>query len=84
MKVQNWDRWHREKDTVSDTVYRFNRACQVHGNTNYAYESGWWSSMTTRLLMEIPRAQRERELRSLEDQIKNMEAQQIMNTLMRG
>jgi len=35
-------------------------------------------------LMEIPRAQRERELRSLEDQIKSMEAQQIMNTLMRG
>jgi len=34
--------------------------------------------------MKIPRAQRERELRSLEDQIKNMEAQQIMNTLMRG
>ena len=84
MKVQNWDRWHQEKDTVSDTVDRFNRACQVHGNTNYAYEAGWWSSMTTRLLMEIPRAQRERELRSLEDQIKKMEAQQIVRALMRG
>ena len=84
MKVQNWDRWHEEKDAVSDTVDRFSRACQVNGNTNYAYEAGWWSSMTRRLLMEIPRAQRERELRSLEDQIKKMEAQQIMNTLMRG
>ena len=84
MKVQNWDRWHREKDTVSDTVDRFSRACQVNGNTNYAYEAGWWSSMTKRLLMEVPRAQRERELRSLEDQIKKMEAQQIMTTLMRG
>jgi len=84
MKVQNWDRWHKEEGAVSDTVDRFSRACQVNGNTNYAYEAGWWSSMTKRLLMEIPRAQRERELRSLEDQIKNMEAQQIMTTLMRG
>ena len=84
MKVQNWDRWHREKDTVSDTVDRFSRACQTEGKTNYAYEAGWWSSMTKRLLMEVPRAQRDRELRSLEDQIKKMEAQQIMNVLMRG
>ena len=84
MKVQNWDRWHQEKDTVSDTVDRFSRVCQIDGNTNYAYEAGWWSSMTKRLLMEIPRAQREREIRYLEDQIKKMEAQQIMTTLMRG
>ena len=84
MKVQNWDRWHREKDAVSDTVDAFSRACQVDGKTNYAYEAGWWSSMTKRLLMEVPRAQRDRELRSLEDQIRKMEAQQIMNTLMRG
>ena len=83
MKVHDWDRWHREKDAVSDTVDRFSQVCQVNGNS-YAYEAGWWSSMTKRLLMEIPRAQRERELRSLEDQIKRMEAQQIMTTLMRG
>ena len=81
MKVQNWDRWHREKDAVSDVMDRFSQACQVNGNTNYAYEAGWWSSMTRRLLMEIPRAQRERELRSLEDQIKKMEAQQIVSAL---
>ena len=84
MKVQNWDRWHQEKDTVADTVDAFSRACQVNGNTNYAYEAGWWSSMTKRLLMEVPRAHREREIRYLEDQIRKMEAQQIMNTLRRG
>lgn len=84
MKAQNWDRWHREKDTVSDTVDRFSLACQIDGKTSYAYEAGWWSSMTKRLLMEIPRAQRARELRSLEDQIRQMEAQQIVTTLMRG
>ena len=84
MKIHNWDRWHQEKDAVSDAVDRFSRACQTEGKTNYAYEAGWWSSMTKRLLMEVPRAQRDRELRSLEDQIKRMEAQQIMNTLMRG
>ena len=84
MKVHDWDRWHREKDTVSDTVDRFSRACQTDGKTNYAYEAGWWSSMIKRLLMEVPRAHREREIRYLEDQIKKMEAQQIVTTLMRG
>ena len=83
MKVQNWDRWHEEKDAVSDTVDRFSQACQIEGKTNYAYEAGWWGSMTKRLLMEVPRAQRDRELRSLEDQIRKMEAQQIMNVLIR-
>jgi len=81
MKVQNWDRWHKEKDAVSDVMDRFSQMCQVDGKTNYAYEAGWWSSMTRRLLMEIPRTQRERELRSLEDQIKKMEAQQIVSAL---
>jgi len=83
MKVQNWDRWHQEKDAVSDVMDRFSQVCQVNGNTNYAYEAGWWSSMTKRHLMEIPRAQRERELRSLEDQIRQMEARRIVQTLMR-
>ena len=69
---------------MSDMVDAFGRACQIDGKTNYAYEAGWWSSMTKRLLMEVPRAQRERELRSLEDQIRQMEAQRIMSTLMRG
>ena len=81
MKVHDWDRWHREKDAVSDAVDAFSRACQVNGNTNYAYEAGWWSSMTKRLLMEVPRAHREREIRSLEEQIKKMEAQQIVSAL---
>lgn len=83
MKVQNWDRWHQEKDAVSDVMDRFSQVCQVNGKTNYAYEAGWWSSMTRRLLMEIPRAQREREIRSLEDQIRQMEARRIVQTLMR-
>ena len=83
MKVHDWDRWHEEKDVVSDTVDRFSRACQVNGNTNYAYEAGWWSSMTKRLLMEVPRAHRQREIRYLEDQIRTMEAQRIVQTLMR-
>ena len=83
MKVHDWDRWHRENDAVSDTVDAFSRACQVNGNTNYAYEAGWWSSMTKRLLMEVPRAHRESEIRYLEDQIRKMEAQQIMNALIR-
>ena len=83
MKVQNWDRWHQEKDAVSDAVDRFSRECSGHKAGNYAYEAGWWSSMVKRLLMEVPRAHREREIRYLEDQIQKMEAQRIVQTLMR-
>jgi hypothetical protein len=81
MRVQNWDRWHQEKDTVSDTVDRFSRTCSAGNAPNYAYEAGWWSSMVKRLLMEVPRAQRESEIRYLEDQIRKMEAQQIVAAL---
>jgi hypothetical protein len=81
MKVQNWDRWHQEKDTVGDVVDRFSRTCSGSNAPNYAYEAGWWSSMVKRLLMEVPRAQREREIRYLEDQIRKMEAQQIVSAL---
>ena len=83
MKVQNWDRWHQEKDAVADVVDRFSRECSGHNTGNYAYEAGWWSSMVKRLLMEVPRAHREREIRYLEDQIQKMEAQRIVQTLMR-
>ena len=81
MKVQNWDRWHQEKDAVSDTVDRFSRACQAGDKINYAYEAGWWSSTVKRLLMEVPRAHREREIRYIEEQIKKIEAQQIVSAL---
>jgi hypothetical protein len=83
MKVQNWDRWHQERDLVSDTVDAFSRTCSAGNAPNYAYEAGWWSSMVKRLLMEVPRARRESEIRYLEDQIRKMEAQQIVQTLMR-
>jgi len=81
MKVQNWDRWHQEKDTVSDVVDRFSRECSGGTTSNYAYEAGWWSSMVKRLLMEVPRARRESEIRYLEDQIRKMEAQRIVSAL---
>jgi hypothetical protein len=37
--------------------------------------------MVKRLLMEVPRARRESEIRYLEDQIRKMEAQQIVAAL---
>jgi hypothetical protein len=83
MKVQNWDRWHQEREQASDVVDRFSQTCSGGNAGNYAYEAGWWSSMVKRLLMEIPRTQREREIRYLEDQIRKMEAQRIVQTLMR-
>lgn len=83
MKAQNFNRWQQEQDQVSDVVDAFSQACSDNNARNYAYEAGWWSSTTKRLLMEVPRAYREREIQYLEDQIRKMEAQCIVQTLMR-
>ena len=83
MKAQNFNRWQQEQDQVSDVVDAFSQACSDNNARNYAYEAGWWSSTTKRLLMEVPRAYREREIQYLEDQIRKMEAQRIVQTLMR-
>ena len=83
MKAQNWDRWHQEQDQISDVVDAFSQACSDNNARNYAYEAGWGSSTTKRLHMEVPRAYRESEIRYLEDQIRKMETQRIVQTLMR-
>jgi len=79
MRVKNWDRWHQEKDQAHDILRRFTRTCEAtHG---YAWAAGWLTSAYLRVVMSLPRAQRERELKMLEDEVKRLEAQQIVSTL---
>ena len=80
MRIQNWDRWRRESDHAQDTIRKFSHVCeQARG---WAYEAGWLSSAYLRVIMCLPRAQREEELRMLADQTKALEAEMIMSQLM--
>lgn len=80
MRIQNWDRWHRESQQAQETLRRFSRVSEkIRG---YAYEAGWLSSAYLRVIMSLPRAQREEELRLLEQQTRDLEAEMIVSALM--
>lgn len=77
--TKRWDRWHQESDRAQDCLRQFTRGCEaVHG---YAWAAGWLSSAYLRMVMSLPRAQRERELAMLEDETRRLEAQQIVFAL---
>ena len=79
MKISRWDRWHQESDRAQDSVRKFTRGCEAtHG---YAWAAGWLSSAYLRMVMSLPRAQRERELEMLEAETKRLEAVQIVSAL---
>ena len=79
MRIQDWDRWRRESDQAQDAIRKFSHVCeQARG---WAYEAGWLSSAYLRVIMSLPRAQREEELRMLADQTKILEAEQIIAEL---
>ena len=80
MRIQDWDRWHRESDQAQDAIRKFSRVCEQ--TRGWAYEAGWLSSAYLRVIMSLPRAQREEELRMLADQTKALEAEMIMSSLM--
>lgn len=80
MKIQNWDRWHQESQATQATLRRFSRI--VEQARGYAYEAGWLSSAYLRVVMSLPRSQREQELKLIEDEIRRLEAEQIISRLM--
>ena len=79
MRIQNWDRWHQESDQAQESMRQFTRTCEA--TNGYAWAAGWLSSAYLRMVMSLPRAQRERELMMLEDETKRLEAQQIVSAL---
>ncbi len=80
MRIQNWDRWHAESQSTQETLRRFSKV--VEQTRGYAYEAGWLSSAYLRVVMSLPRAQREQELALIESEIKRLEAEQIISRLM--
>lgn len=79
MRIQNWHRWHQESQATQATLQRFSKV--VEQTRSYAYEAGWLSSALIRVIMSLPRAQREQELALIESEIKRLEAEQIVSTL---
>ena len=79
MKISRWDRWHQESDRAQDSVRQFTRGCEA--TNGYAWASGWLSSAYLRMVMSLPRAQRELELEMLEAETKRLEAVQIVSAL---
>jgi hypothetical protein len=79
MRIQNWDRWLEESKITAETLRRFSGV--VEKNRGYAYEAGWLSSAYHRVLMSLPRAVREQELKLIEADIKRLEAEQIVSAL---
>lgn len=79
MRIQNWTRWHQESDQAQETLRRFSRASEK--TRGYAYEAGWLSSAYLRMIMSLPRGRREQELRLLEQQTRDLEAEQVVAAL---
>ena len=81
MKISRWDRWHQESDQAQESMRQFTRTCEA--TNGYAWAAGWLSSAYLRMVMSLPRAQREEELKMLESETQRLEAQQIVTALMR-
>lgn len=65
-------------------IDQFHRACQLGHPHGWAYEAGWWQSAMARVLMRLPRAQREAELASLREQAHAIEAVHVVGALIKG
>jgi hypothetical protein len=79
MKISRWDRWHQESDQAQESMRRFTRTCEA--TNGYAWAAGWLSSAYLRMVMSLPRAQREQELKMLEAETRRLEATQIVGAL---
>ena len=79
MKISRWDRWHQESDQAQESMRQFTRTCEA--TNGYAWAAGWLSSAYLRMVMSLPRAQRERELKMLAAETQRLEAQQIVAAL---
>ena len=65
-------------------INQFHDACQLGHPHGWAYEAGWLQSAFARVLMALPRAEREAELASLRQQTHDIEAVHVVGALIRG
>ena len=72
-----------EYQATQAVIDQFHQACQLSTQHGWAYEAGWWQSAMARVLMQLPRGQRQTELEGLARQARDMEAQAIVQNLSR-
>ena len=73
-----------EYEATQAAINQFHEACQLGHPHGWAYEAGWLQSAFARVLMALPRAQREAELASLRQQAHAIEAVHVVGALIRG
>jgi hypothetical protein len=73
----------QEYAATQAAINQFHEACQLSHSHGWAYEAGWWQSAMARVLMALPRSQREQELAVLARQARDMEQQAILQNLSR-
>lgn len=62
-------------------INQFHQACQLSHSHGWAYEAGWLQSALARVLMALPRKQREQELAGIVRHTREMEARVIVRSL---
>jgi rhamnogalacturonyl hydrolase YesR len=80
MHAKTYTEQYQETQAV---INHFHEACQLSTQHGWAYEAGWLQSAMARVLMRLPRSQRQTELEGLARQAHEMEAQQILRNLSR-
>jgi rhamnogalacturonyl hydrolase YesR len=64
-------------------INEFHEACQLGHPHGWAYEAGWLQSALARVIMTLPRAQREDELALLRRQAREIEAVHVVSNLVK-
>jgi len=77
--AKNYAERYQETQAV---INEFHNACQLGHQHGWAYEAGWLQSALARVIMALPRAQREAELASLRRQARDIEAVHVVSSLM--
>ena len=80
MNAKTYTERYQETQAV---INEFHEACQLGHPHGWAYEAGWLQSSLARVIMALPRAQREAELASLRRQARAIEAVHVVSNLVK-
>ena len=80
MNAKTYTERYQETQAV---INEFHEACQLGPTHGWAYEAGWLQSALARVIMALPRAQREAELASLRRQAREIEATHVVSILVK-
>ena len=80
MNAKTYTQQYQETQAV---INHFHEACQLGHPHGWAYEAGWLQGALARVIMALPRSQREAELASLRQQARQIEATHVLSILVK-